>query len=159
MNNYIQPLKEIPAKSEIAVFVERYKKQEGLSDIEKYANLKFLEEFVKRGLAELKELAKDDFIKMFNGATSMDFMGITVSLKNISKSNTLKDPSYEFSEEVSKLESELRALEEAIVFTKDRIKLQKTHEINNGTAKKLDEIFEEPKELKDDFQLVVSLRK
>jgi len=159
MNNYIQPLKEIPAKSEIGVLVEQYKKQEGLSDIEKFANLKFLEEFVKKGLAELKEPAKDDFIKMFNGATSMDFMGITVSLKNMSKSNTLNDPSYEFSENVKQIESQIEHDETDLRYLKDKLKLEKTREINNGTAKKLDEIFEEPKELKDDFQLVISLRK
>lgn len=157
--NYIQPLKNIPAKSEIAEYVKQYKDQDGLSPIEKYANLKFLEEFTKKGLAELKELAKDDFIKMFNGTTSMDFMGITVSLKNMGKSNALKDPTYEFSKDVANLESQLRAIEDNVKFFKDKIKLQKTFEINNGTAKKLDEIFEEPKEAKDDFQLTVTLRK
>lgn len=157
--NYITPLKNIPAKSEIAEYVKQYKDQDGLSPIEKYANLKFLEEFTKKGLAELKELAKDDFIKMFNGATSMDFMGITVSLKNMSKSNTLKDPSYEYSNNVARLEQELEQAKSNVRYLEDRLKLEKTAEINNGTAKKLDEIFEEPKEAKDDFQIVISLRK
>jgi len=156
---YIQPLKNIPAKSEIAEYVQQYKEQDGLSPIEKYANLKFLEEFVKKGLAELKNDAKDDFLKMFNGATKMDFMGIEVSLKNMSKSNTLKDPTYEYSQEVTNLESQLKGLEDNVKFFKDKIKLQKTFEINNGTAKKLDDIFEEPKESKDDFQLTITLRK
>lgn len=157
--NYIQPLKNIPAKSEIAEYVKQYKDQDGLSPIEKYANLKFLEEFTKKGLAELKELAKDDFIKMFNGTTSMDFMGITVSLKNMSKSNTLKDPSYEYSNNVARLEQELEQAKSNVRYLEDRLKLEKTAEINNGTAKKLDEIFEEPKEAKDDFQITVTLRK
>jgi len=159
MNNYIQPLKEIPAKSEIGVLVEQYKKQEGLSDIEKYANLKFLEEFVKKGLVELKEPAKDDFIKMFNGATSMDFMGITVSLKNMTKSNRLKDPSYEYPQHITGLVKDIEAIELILKGKKDMLKLLKTQSINEGTAKKLDEIFEEPKELKDDFQLTITLRK
>lgn len=158
MNNYIQPLKNIPAKSEIAEYVQQFKAQDGLSPIEKYANLKFLEEFVEKAIAELKDPAKDDFIQMFNGATSMDFMGITVSLKNMSKSNTLKDPSYEYSNNVARLLEELEQAKANVRYLEDRIKLEKTAEINNGTAKKLDEIFEE-KELKDDFQLTVSLRK
>lgn len=157
--NYIQPLKNIPAKSEIAEYVKQYKDQDGLSPIEKYANLKFLEEFTKKGLAELKELAKDDFIKMFNGTTSMDFMGITVSLKNMSKSNALKDPTYEYSNNVARLEQELEQAKSNVKYLEDRLKLEKTAEINNGTAKKLDEIFEEPKEAKDDFQITVTLRK
>ena len=156
--NYIQPLKEIPAKSEIAEYVKQYKEQEGLSPIEKYANLKFLEEFVKKALAELKDPAKDDFIKMFNGATKMDFMGIEVSLKNMAKANTLKDPSYEYSNNVARIEQELEQAEANVRYLKDRLKLEKTAEINNGTAKKLDEIFEE-EELKDDFQLTITLRK
>jgi len=156
---YIQPLKQIPAKSEIAEYVQQYKEQDGLSPIEKYANLKFLEEFVKKGLAELKNDAKDDFLKMFNGATKMDFMGIEVSLKNMSKSNTLKDPTYEFSNNIVTLERALSEAEANVRYIKDRIKLEKTAEINNGTAKKLDDMFEEPKESKDDFQLVISLRK
>ena len=157
--NYIQPLKEIPAKSEIAEFVKQYKEQEGLSPIEKYANLKFLEEFVKKGLVELKDLAKDDFIKMFNGATKMDFMGIEVSLKNMSKSNALKDPSYSYSNNVARIEQELEQAKANVRYLEDRLKLEKTAEINNGTATKLDEIFEEPKELKDDFQITITLRK
>jgi len=156
--NYIQPLKEIPAKSEIAEFVKQYKEQEGLTPIEKYANLKFLEEFVKKGLAELKDPAKDDFIKMFNGATKMDFMGIEVSLKNMSKSNALKNPSYSYSNNVARLEQELERAKANVRYLEDRLKLEKTAEINNGTATKLDEIFEE-KELKDDFQLTITLRK
>lgn len=156
---YIQPLKQIPAKSEIAVYVQQYKDQDGLSPIEKYANLKFLEEFVKKGLAELKNDAKEDFLKMFEGATKMDFMGIEVSLKNMAKSNTLKDPSYEFSKDIEDIEYKIRETEGTLKYLKDKLKLEKTAEINNGTAKKLDEIFEEPKELKDDFQLVISLRK
>lgn len=156
---YIQPLKNIPAKSEIAVYVQQYKEQDGLSPIEKYANLKFLEEFVKKGLAELKNDAKDDFLKMFEGTTSMDFMGVTVSLKNMSKSNTLKDPTYEYSMEVKGLEAQLMSKEHEMGYLKDKIKLQKTYEINNGVAKKLDDIFEEPKEAKDDFQLTITLRK
>jgi len=159
MNNYIQPLKEIPAKSEIAEYVKQYKEQEGLSPIEKYANLKFLEEFVKTGLAELKDSAKDDFIKMFNGATKFDFMGVTVQLKNMAKANALKDPSYEYSNNVARIEQELEQAKDNVRYLTDRLKLEKTNEINNGTAKKLDEMFEEPKELKDDFQLVISLRK
>jgi len=106
--NYIQPLKEIPAKSEIAEYVQQYKDQDGLSYIEKYANLKFLEEFVKTGLAELKGDAKDDFIKMFNGAMKMDFMGVTVQLKNMAKANTLKDPSYEYPKDITDLENEIK---------------------------------------------------
>ena len=159
MNNYIQPLKEIPAKSEIAEYVKQYKEQEGLSPIEKYANLKFLEEFVKTGLAELKGSAKDDFIQMFNGATKFDFMGVTVQLKNMAKANALKDPSYEYSNNVARIEQELEQAKDNVRYLTDRLKLEKTNEINNGTAKKLDEMFEEPKELKDDFQLVISLRK
>jgi len=159
MNNYIQPLKEIPAKSEIAEYVKQFKEQEGSTYIEKYANLKFFEEFVKAGLAELKGSAKDDFIQMFNGATKFDFMGVTVQLKNMAKANTLKDPSYEYSNNVARIEQELEQAKDNVRYLTDRLKLEKTNEINNGTAKKLDEIFEEPKELKDDFQLVISLRK
>jgi len=156
--NYIQPLKEIPAKSEIAEYVKQYKNQEGLTPIEKYANLKFLEEFVKTGLAELKGIAKDDFIQMFNGATKFDFMGVTVQLKNMTKANTLKDPTYTYSNNVARIEQELEQAKDNVRYLTDRLKLEKTNEINNGTAKKLDEMFEEPKELKDDFQLVISLR-
>ena len=157
--SYIQPLKQIPAKSEIAEYVNQFKALDNLTSIEKYANLKFLEEFVRQALKELKDPAKDDFIQMFNGATQMDFAGVTVQLKNMSKSNTLKDPTYEFSQEVTNLENQLNTLEDNVKFFKDKIKLQKTHEINNGTAKKLDDIFEEPKELKDDFQLTITLKK
>ena len=157
--NYIQPLKQIPAKSEIAEYVNQFKSLDNLSPIEKYANLKFLEEFVKQALKELKDPAKDDFIQMFNGATQMDFAGVTVQLKNMSKSNTLKDPTYLFSHNVTDLENELSKAQANVRYLTDKIKLEKTAEINNGTAKKLDDIFEEPKELKDDFQLIITLRK
>jgi len=157
--NYIQPLKQIPAKSEIAEYVNQFKSLDNLSPIEKYANLKFLEEFVKQALKELKDPAKDDFIQMFNGATQMDFAGVTVQLKNMSKSNTLKDPTYLFSHNVTDLENELSKAQANVRYLTDKIKLEKTAEINNGTAKKLDDIFEEPKELKDDFQLTITLRK
>ncbi len=156
--NYIQPLKEIPAKSEIASDVQAYKDKEGFNYIEKYAYIKYLKEFVKQAEEELKDPAKDDFIKMFNGATKMDFMGIEVSLKNMAKANTLKDPSYEYSNNVARLLEELEQAKANVRYLEDRIKLEKTAEINNGTAKKLDEIFEE-KELKDDFQLTLTLRK
>ena len=157
--NYIQPLKQIPAKSEIAEYVNQFKSLDNLSPIEKYANLKFLEEFVKQALKELKDPAKDDFIQMFNGATQMDFAGVTVQLKNMSKSNTLKDPTYLFSHNVTDLENELSKAQANVRYLTDKIKLEKTAEINNGTAKKLDDIFEEPKELEDDFQLTITLRK
>jgi len=157
--SYIQPLKQIPAKSEIAEYVNQFKALDNLTPIEKYANLKFLEEFVKQALKELKDPAKDDFIQMFNGATQMDFAGVTVQLKNMSKSNTLKDPTYLFSHNVTDLENELSKAQANVRYLTDKIKLEKTAEINNGTAKKLDDIFEEPKELKDDFQLTITLRK
>ena len=157
--SYIQPLKQIPAKSEIAEYVNQFKALDNLTPIEKYANLKFLEEFVKQALKELKDPAKDDFIQMFNGATQMDFAGVTVQLKNMSKSNTLKDPTYLFSHNVTDLENELSKAQANVRYLTDKIKLEKTAEINNGTAKKLDDIFEEPKELEDDFQLTITLRK
>ena len=157
--SYIQPLKQIPAKSEIAEYVNQFKALDNLTPIEKYANLKFLEEFVKQALKELKDPAKDDFIQMFNGATQMDFAGVTVQLKNMSKSNTLKDPIYEFSNTVNAIEVDIADAETNLKYLKDRLKLEKTAEINNGTAKKLDDIFQESKELKDDFQLTITLRK
>ena len=156
--SYIQPLKQIPAKSEIAEYVNQFKALDNLSPIEKYANLKFLEEFVKQALKELKDPAKDDFIQMFNGATQMDFAGVTVQLKNMSKSNTLKDPNYIYSDKVYNYSNDIEQLEQKVKDMRDILKGMKTMEINDGTAKK-EELFEEPKELKDDFQLTITLRK
>ena len=157
--NCIQTYKEIPTKSEIANLVNDFIKLDNMSLTEKYINIKFFEAFIEQVKKKLNPLAKEDFAKMFNGETKMDFMGVTVQLVYMGKSNAFKDPSYEYSDIVKNLESELAKAENEVKYLKDIIKLTKTNEINNGTAKKLDEIFEEEKPAMNDFQIKVSLRK
>jgi len=157
--NVIQTYKEIPSKTEISKFADEFIKQGDLSLTEKYINIKFAEELIDQIKKKLNPLAKADFAKMFEGETKMDFMGVTVNLVWMGKSKALKDPSYEFSEEVQLKEARIKEEEEQIKFMKDSVKLQKTHEINTGIAKKLDEIFEEPKNELEDFTIKVSLRK
>ena len=157
--NYIQTYTEIPTKTEIAKIADDFIQLDNMTATEKYINIKFAEEVIEQIKKKLNPLAKRDFAEMFGGETKKDFMGVNVQLVWMGKSKALKDPTYEYSMEVSGLEAELRAVEEQAKFVKDKIKLQKLHEINNGTAKKLDELFEEPKEAIDDFTIKVSLRK
>jgi len=155
----IQLYKEIPTKTEIAKFANQFIEQGDMSLTEKYINVKFMEELLDQIKKKLNPLAKEDFAKMFQGETKMDFMGVTVNLVWMGKSKALKDPSYEYSNNVARIEQELSEAESNVRYLKDKLKLEKTAEINNGTAKKLDEIFEEPKNELDDFTIKVSLRK
>lgn len=157
--NTIQTYKEIPTKTEIAKFANEFIEQGDLSLTEKYINIKFIEEFVEQVKKKLNPLAKEDFAKMFDGEIKKDFMGVTVQLVWMGKSNALKDPSYEYSDKVKQIEAQILHDETDLKYLKESLKLEKTREINNGTAKKLDEIFEEEKPAMNDFQIKISLRK
>lgn len=157
--NFIQTYKEIPTKTEIAKFADEFIDIPNLTLTEKFINIKFAEELIEQIKKKLNPLAKKDFAEMFNGETKQEFMGVTVQLVWMGKSKALKDPSYEYSNNVTRIEQELSQAESNIKYLKDKLKLEKTAEINNGTAKKLDEMFEEPKEAIDDFMIKVSLRK
>lgn len=156
--NYIQPLKQIPTKTEIKKYVAEFTENGDGTPLEKYATLKFLEQLVKDGLEALKSSAKDDFLKTYGGVTKMQIMGIDISLKNMSKANALKDPVYIYSDNVYNLVNDIEKMEQSLKDKKDLLKSLKTMEINDGTAKK-EELFEEPKEAKDDFQLTITLQK
>lgn len=156
MNNSIQVLTEIPSKKEITLFVNDF--VNGEQSLEKYLTLKFLEQVIKEALPKLNPMAKDDFLKTYNGAIKMETMGVEISLVNMSKSNMLKDPIYNYSDNVVNLENEIKQMEQSVKDKKDLLKSFKVMEINDGTATK-EEMFEEPKEIKDDFQLKITLRK
>lgn len=157
MNNSIQILKEIPSKKEIGVFVNDFISN-GNNHLEKYLTLKFLEQVIKEALPKLNGLAKDDFLQTYNGVTKQETMGVEISLVNMSKSNMLKDPIYTYSDNVYNLINDIEKMEQSIKDKKDLLKSLKVMEINDGTAKK-EELFDEPKEVKDDFQLKITLRK
>lgn len=155
----IQTYKEIPTKTEISKFADEFIAKDDLSLTEKYINIKFIEELVEQIKKKLNPLAKADFAKMFEGETKKDFMGVNVQLVWMGKSKALKDPSYEYSDKINEMQRDIDMVEMNLKTQKEILKLMKTQEINNGTAKKLDEIFEEPKNELEDFQIKISLRK
>lgn len=157
--NYIQTYTEIPTKTEITKIADDFIQLDNMTATEKFINIKFAEEVIEQIKKKLNPLAKKDFAEMFGGETKKDFMGVNVQLVWMGKSKALKDPSYEYSNNVTRIEQELSQAEANVKYLKDKLKLEKTAEINNGTAKKLDELFEEPKEAIDDFTIKITLRK
>jgi len=157
--NYLQTFKEIPTKTEIAKYANQFIEQGDLSLTEKFINIKFAEELIEQIKKQLNPLAKEDFAKMFQGETKMDFMGVTVQLVYMGKSKAIKDPYYLYPEVVTKLQDEIEQDEIRLKDKREVLKVLKIQAINNGTAKKLDDIFEEPKNAIDDFTIKVTLRK
>lgn len=140
----IEVIQNIPTKKELSIASDNFVQKKGIA-LDKYLTLKALEFFVKDGLEKLKEQAKTSFIEIYGGVTKQEAQGVTIQLADMSKSIAMKE--YAFSDSIQSEEADIKALEEEIKLSKDALKIRKLQEINSGTAKPMDSIFQgEPKD-------------
>jgi hypothetical protein len=159
MNNLPTKFVEVPTKTELEAGVTEWIATTELTPLQKLLVIKELEFVIDDAKKKLRNTAVMDFLETYQGVMSMDIQGVKMQLKDMSKSITLKDPTYQFSDYVVDIEGEILKAEAQVKYLKDKLKLEKTKEINNGAAKKLDEIFEEPKSPEANYQLTITLRK
>lgn len=154
-------LEDIPSKLEISTLVDMYGGVDK-PELNKYLTIKALETFCKEYLEGHKVSAKKDFLATFGGATKMNVYGVEVKLRSRAKQNTMAE-NWHFSKEVTDKEAQLEDLKLQVDTLTDVITALKYMEINNGTATKVEGLFDEVEKLEEDpskdFSLIVTLRK
>lgn len=115
--------------------------------LETFLEVKFMEKVVKEILEnkEFRKRVKEDYLNQSGGeVTTIELFGIKVAPMSQEKKLMLEKV-YIFSEQVNKMEKEIEEYLSLVDLNKQAVKLLKTIEINNGTAKEVtvDSLFPE----------------
>lgn len=110
-----------------------------INPLETFIKVKALETICKEIVSDksFRDKVKENYLYISGGAIDkQELFGVTVStISQVKKVELAKD--YIYSDEVSKLQSEIENLELELKTKKDLLKGKKLIEINNGTAKEI----------------------
>jgi hypothetical protein len=154
-NNNFFPvtINEVPSKAEINIIVSQFAELEKFNPIEKYVILKAYEYFIKESLVRLKTPAINSFLETKQGVTNDFIFGADVKITG--ERITVKHEKYTYSDVVVDIENKIEKKQNELKLLQDKLKLQKTMEINQNIAKK--DIWEE--EIEPQYGITVTLRK
>jgi len=154
-NNKFFPveIQEVPSKTEIELAVSHFAGIDKFNPIEKYVILKAYEYFVKEAISKLKTPAIKSFLETKQGVTNDFIFGADVKITG--ERITTTHEKYTYSEAVTDIENKIEKKQNELKLLQDKLKLQKTMEINQNIAKKdIWETTEEPQ-----YGITITLRK
>ncbi len=129
--------KELPTKSLIESRAQMITQLE--DPLTTYLEVKFIESVIKKIIEDkdFRKKVKEGYLKASGGTLDkIELFGIEVAPVDKTKANML-EKQYVFSEQVDKMEKEVEEMKSEISLKETAIKLLKTIEINNGTAKEI----------------------
>jgi hypothetical protein len=161
-----------PTQQEMVETANNFIASDTRNSIQKYLYVKTLEKMCKYILSEcpnfIKEV-KQEFLKESGGSynkENVDFYGVSISTKNVTKANTLKK-NYEYSPATVQMELDIEFKKNELKALEDTLKSKKLYEINSNIAKEITlnsilgqavEEYNQEEEL-NNFQIAVHFKK